>query len=127
MAKKATAKKATSARIHFVFKTNMNTPYLVLYSHWGETTWREDLAKALDKARPRWNDDSYALRIIIDQLTKNSRDSETGYGIFLSPAEEIEILISPVVIDMEEQQVSDIETDHSWDWDSFCDRHLGKR
>ena len=110
------------ARINFLFKTNMDTPYLALYSHWGETTWREDLANALEKARPRWNDDSYALRIIIDQLTKDSRDSETGYGIFLCPAEEIVLLDFPVIIDMQAQYVNDSGTEHSWN--SFCEYHL---
>ena len=130
MAKKSTAKKSTAKRINFVFRTNtlfrINTgeTCLVLYSHSGGITWRQDLALAIEKARPRWTDDSYALRIIIDQLTKDGRDSENGFGIFLCPADEIAILDFPVVINVQEQQVSDIETDYSWNWDSFCDHHL---
>jgi hypothetical protein len=110
------------ARVNFVFKTNKSEPYLVLYSHWGETTWREDLAKALDKARPRWTDDSYALRIVIDQLTKDSRDSETGYGIFLADSDELLFLDTPVIVDMQSQYVNDNGSEHSWN--SFCEYHL---
>lgn len=36
-------------------------------------------------AKPRWGDDPYALRIIVDQLTKGGRDEETGYGLMLKP------------------------------------------
>lgn len=90
-------------------------PNLVLYSHWGETTWREDLAKALDFAKPRLsiNDASYATRIIIDQLTKDGRDSETGYGIYLAPAN-MDYGDEVVEIDMIEQKVND-----SGNWHSF--------
>jgi hypothetical protein len=74
------------ARVNFVFKTDVDMPNIVLYSHWGATSWREDLAMALDKANKRLDigDPSYGLRIIIDQLTKEGRDSETGYGIYLA-------------------------------------------
>jgi hypothetical protein len=79
--------KQMGARINFVFKTSefaLGEPqtYVVLYSHWGADSWREDLAMALDKARPRWNDFTYGTRIVISQLTKEAIDSETGFGIF---------------------------------------------
>jgi hypothetical protein len=102
------------ARINFVFKTNLDEPYLVLYSHWGETEWRKDLAQALDFARPRWTDDSYCLRIIIDQLTKDARDSETGYGLFLAKQNELDFLDYPVIIDTQAQWVQDEGGQHSW-------------
>lgn len=110
------------ARVNFVFKTNKSEPYLVLYSHWGEMSWREDLAKAIEKARPRWTDDSYALRIIIDQLTISGRDEETGFGLFLATSEELPFLDYPVIIDMQLQYVNDNGTEHSWS--SFCEYHL---
>ena len=102
------------ARINFVFKTNLDEPYLVLYSHWGETEWRKDLAQALDFARPRWTDDSYCLRIIIDQLTKDGRDSETGFGLFLAKQNELDFLDYPVIIDIQAQWVQDEGNKHSW-------------
>ena len=102
------------ARINFVFKTNLDEPYLVLYSHWGETEWRKDLAQALEFAKPRWTDDSYCLRIIIDQLTKDGRDSETGFGLFLAKQNELAFLDYPVVIDTQAQWVEDEGHKHSW-------------
>jgi hypothetical protein len=106
------------ARINFVFKTELDKPNIVLYSHWGETSWREDLAIAIDKARPRiaLGDIPYATRIIIDQLTKDGRDSETGYGISLATDEEIQdgFFDFPVQIDMTTQMVND-----SGNWHSF--------
>ena len=103
------------ARVNFVFKTELDKPNIVLYSHWGETTWREDLAIAIDKARPRiaLGDIPYATRIIIDQLTKDGRDSETGFGIYL--ADNTENYYDTVVeIDMTTQMVND-----SGNWHSF--------
>ena len=102
------------ARINFVFKTNLDEPYLVLYSHWGETEWRKDLAQALEFAKPRWTDDSYCLRIIIDQLTKDGRDSETGFGLFLAKQNELDFLDYPVIIDTQAQWVEDEGNKHSW-------------
>jgi len=106
------------ARINFVFKTELDKPNIVLYSHWGETSWREDLAIAIDKAKSRikLGDIPYATRIIIDQLTKDGRDSETGYGISLATDEEIQdgFFDFPVQIDMTTQMVND-----SGHWHSF--------
>lgn len=103
------------ARINYVFKANMDKPYITLYSHWGETSWRTDLAAALEAARPRWNDDSYSLRIIIDQLTKDSRDEETGHGIFLSNPEDIAFLDYPVIVDVQAGLIEDETGEHTWD------------
>lgn len=103
------------ARINYVFKVNMDQPYIVLYSHWGETTWRQDLSAALEAARPRWQDDSYSLRIIIDQLTKESRDEETGHGIFLATSEDLAFLDYPIIVDTQAMFVQDESGEHSWD------------
>lgn len=111
------------ARINYVFKTNMENTYVVLYSHWGETSWRTDLAAALDKARGRWSDPSYCLRIIIDQLTKDSRDEETGHGIFLATNEDLPFLDYPVIVDVQAWWVQDESGEH--DWDSFIKYHTG--
>lgn len=103
------------ARINYVFKTNMESTYVVLYSHWGETTWRTDLAEALEAARPRWNDDSYSLRIIIDQLTKAGRDEETGYGIYLAIPADIAFMDYPVIVDVQAGTIEDETGEHQWD------------
>ena len=105
------------ARVNFVFKTDEDPTYprIVLYSHWGETTWREDLAVALNAAQNRLkiNDTSYATRIIIDQLTRDGRDSETGYGIYLAP-ENMDYGDEVVEIDMIKQLVNDNGSWHSF-------------
>jgi menaquinone-dependent protoporphyrinogen IX oxidase len=54
---------------------------IVLYQHWGGENMMHNLATALDAARSRWNDESYATRIIISNLIGDNWASETGYGI----------------------------------------------
>ena len=54
----------------------------VLYSHWGGESRHEDLAYAIAKALPRWNDPSYATRICVSQIIGSDWDSETGFGLF---------------------------------------------
>ena len=51
------------------------------YTHWGGCKLIEDLKKAIRKAKSRWDDESYCLRIILSQLIGNDWDSETGHGI----------------------------------------------
>jgi hypothetical protein len=104
------------ARVNFIFKVQEDMPNLVLYSHWGETTWREDLAAALVAAKPRINmpDIAYATRIIIDQLTKDGRDSETGFGIYLANDNQ-DYWDTSVEIDMINQKVNDGGNWHSFD------------
>ena len=104
------------ARVNFVFKTEENMPNIVLYSHWGETTWRQDLAMAISAAHNRLkiNDYSYALRIIIDQLTRDGRDSETGYGIYLAHPD-LDYMDESVEIDMIKQLVNDGGSWHSFE------------
>ena len=55
---------------------------LNLYSHWGGYDRYSALAYALEKSRPRWNDESYASRIIISNLIGPEWDSETGWGLW---------------------------------------------
>ena len=100
------------ARTNFKFKTDQGT--MTLYSHWGGDTKAQDLARALHKAEPRLSmgDTAYALRIIIDQLTIDGRDSETGYGIFLGEAEGEE-QFSPVTVDLTNNTIIDDSGSHS--------------
>lgn len=104
------------ARVNFLFKTELDKPYIGLYSHWGETAWREDLALALTKARPRvaMGDTQYATRIIIDQLTKEGRDSETGFGLYITdnPYDQFDLVVE---IDMTTQMVNDNGHWHSFE------------
>lgn len=55
-----------------------------LYSHWGGYDRFINLARALRAAEPRWNDTSYATRIIVSQLIGDSWKDETGFGLWAS-------------------------------------------
>lgn len=68
-------------RVNFEFKSQ-DTGVVTLYSHWGGSTAKNDLANALDKALPRWRDPSYATRIAISCIIGDKWDSEIGYGLF---------------------------------------------
>jgi len=57
---------------------------LFIYTHWGGYSLPENAKKAIVKAKPRWDDLPYATRIIVDQLIKEGRDEETGFGIMLN-------------------------------------------
>lgn len=104
------------ARVNFVFKTAEDMPNIVLYSHWGETSWREDLAHALLFASKRLNigDTAYALRNIIDQLTKEGRDEETGFGIYLAN-DDMDYFDTTVEVNLITQEVNDDGHWHSFD------------
>ena len=58
---------------------------LYVYTHWNGSQLPEMARAAVEKAEPRLGDESYWVRIVIDQLTKDSRDMETGFGILLKP------------------------------------------
>lgn len=61
-----------------------NTGSIYIYSHWSGYEMPTILKDALGKARGRWGDNQYFNRILIDQITKDGRDEETGWGIGLS-------------------------------------------
>jgi len=54
-----------------------------VYAHWDGEESVAIMQQAIRTAMPRINDVSYCTRILIDQLTKHGRDSETGYGIYV--------------------------------------------
>ena len=61
---------------------------LYVYTHWAGHALPDDAKAAIMAARDRWDDEPYATRIIVDQLTKEGRDSVTGFGLMLKPAAE---------------------------------------
>jgi len=107
------------ARTNFIFKQGDN--YLTLYSHWGGETKMIDLALALQKAKPRWQDSSYGTRIIVSQLIGNAWDSETGFGL-IAGNEGGEEEYSSTVIDMDKQLV--IVDEHPHSFDSFIEYQM---
>jgi hypothetical protein len=88
------------ARINFVFKDDTDTS-VVLYSHWGQTDWQTDIAGALEHAKPRWGDTSYATRMMISYLIQDSILDETGFGIYaINNVGSFDLYEETVVIDM---------------------------
>jgi hypothetical protein len=69
------------ARTVFTFETEPGEA-IHLYSHSGGEDKINDLANAIDKARVRWSDETYALRIMISTLIGESWNSEYGYGLW---------------------------------------------
>lgn len=78
--------------------------FVCLYSHWGETRALEDTARALEKARDRWDDETYCARIIVSQLVGNDWDDLLGFGLWASnePCKDE----TWVLIDLPAQQVT---------------------
>ena len=74
------------ARTNYTIITTDNPAQNInVYAHWDGDESVAIMQSALSAAMPRikMGDVSYATRIIIDQLTKDGRDSETGYGIYI--------------------------------------------
>ena len=63
---------------------------LYLYTHHHGYSFPKMARKAVETAKPRLGDESYWVRIVIDQMTKEARDEETGFGIMLRPTAEDE-------------------------------------
>lgn len=74
------------ARTNYTIITTDNPVQNInVYAHWDGEAGEDILWGAINKAKPRidMGDTAYAARIIIDMLTKEGRDSETGYGIYI--------------------------------------------
>lgn len=102
------------ARINYVLKVYpTEQAHVTLYAHWGETNWRQQLGEALNKARPRWDDQNYAARIVVSQLIGDQWDKETGFGLFTSVDGE-DLGDFTVVVDFTNQTVDDTGHEHSF-------------
>lgn len=66
------------------------TGNLYVYTHWYGSEFPQMAEEAVKKAAPRLGDEAYWLRIVVDQLTKEGRDQETGFGLMLKPNAEDE-------------------------------------
>lgn len=105
------------ARINFVFKDDLNSA-VVLYSHWGETEWRRDLAMAMEHAKPRWSDSSYATRMMISYLIQDSVLEETGFGIFSISGPNYDLGDTTVIVDLINNTIID-DQKNVVGWDVF--------
>jgi hypothetical protein len=114
------------ARINFVFKdaeaaVGEPSSSVVLYSHWGQDGWEVDIAKALEHAKPRWNDSSYGTRMMISYLIKDSILDETGFGIYSIRGTNYDLGEQTVVIDFVNKTVTNSVPVK---WDNFIQAYL---
>ena len=70
-------------RANFGFRDSKEN-IVFLYGHWAGHHMLENLANAVEAARPRWGDESYATRICVSQLINEEWASETGWGIYVN-------------------------------------------
>jgi len=97
------------ARINFVFDDGTES-LAVLYSHWGENTWQDDLAGAIFHAQIRQGDHSYFTRMVISHLIKDDLMRETGFGIYAIGRDDIgKGLDKTVVLDLLSNTVTDLD------------------
>lgn len=95
-----------------------------LYSHWGGYERYTALAHALDKARGRWTDESYCIRIIVSNLIGNDWDSETGWGLWAG--EDFGAGDYPsITVHLDIMQVEDETGFHTFD--DFISYHAGSK
>ena len=95
-------------RANFGFRQS-NGDTIYLYGHWAGYQMMDRLAAAIDVARPRWNDESYATRICISQMIGDEWSQELSWGIatYVSDNEH-----SVPIVDWSKQIVSLFE--HGW-------------
>jgi hypothetical protein len=95
------------ARINFVFKDGTDSS-VVLYSHWGQDSWESDIAESLQHAHPRWQDSSYATRMMISYLIQHNILDETGFGIYaINNQGSMDLGEQTVVIDFVNKTITD--------------------
>ena len=110
------------ARCTFVFKQQEDLA-VALYSHWGEDSMYEDLARALQHAAPRKGDNEYYVRMAISYLMQDSILEETGFGIYACNPNHMEWMDHPILIDLTDNTISHDGVDHK-DIDSFISYNL---
>jgi hypothetical protein len=67
-------------RANFGFKQS-NDETIVLYGHWAGHDMLGNLASAVEAARSRWTDESYATRICVSHLVGDQWHDTTGWGL----------------------------------------------
>ena len=90
-------------------KTRDGSLYVYLHNRGFQAP--EIVTEAIKFAQPRWNDDSYALRIIVDQILKGGRDQLLSYGLMLKPNVEDEYNgnTPSITIDLVKQQLTIVD------------------
>jgi len=95
-------------RANFGFKDSKGDT-VFLYGHWAGHRMLENLAEAVQHARPRWSDAAYATRIAISQMIGDGWSMETGFGLHVNEISDNEHKIA--IVDWEQQTFSLHEED----------------
>jgi hypothetical protein len=95
------------------FRSKPSSPTIFIYQHWVGGDQSEVLASALEAARPRWGDDSYATRICISHLIGDQWSSETGYGIYADSTQHGADYNQILIVDWSRKMVMVCENDNS--------------
>jgi hypothetical protein len=95
-------------RANFGFKDRKGDT-VFLYGHWAGHRMLQNLANAVEAARPRWNDESYATRIAISHMVGDEWTSETGWGISVNQLADNEHKVP--IINWKEQTFTLMEED----------------
>lgn len=104
---------------------------IYFYSQSGGGSLLADVQRAIAK-RLRWDDSEYLARIIFDTITEGEHDTETGFGIGLTPHIDIE---NPFVcVDLQNQEVWEenapyvrggLTIEEPLTFEEFVDLHIG--
>jgi hypothetical protein len=103
--------------VGFTADNNNDERRVWLYSHWDGSVRIQQVAEAIQKARPRWSDDSYSTRIAISTIVGDGWNSETGWGIEAGRRCTIHTEYPPLLVNWADQTVSEM-TDLGFDFDS---------
>ena len=103
------------ARINFVFDDGTDS-LVNLYSHWGESNWKDDLVHALVHAQPRKGDTSYFTRMVISHVIKDYILDETGFGIYAIGRDHVgKGFDKTVVLDLLNNTLTDLDNNKTVD------------
>lgn len=86
---------------------------IYLYQHYSGSEQITLFAHALDKARPRWSDASYATRIMISQLVGEYWNDELGFGLYVGGKSHGADYHYILIADFEKQAVLVAENDNA--------------
>jgi hypothetical protein len=95
-------------RANFGFRDSKDN-VVFLYGHWAGHNMLQNLADAVQIARPRWTDESYATRICISQMIGEDWAQETGWGISVNQLADNEHKVP--IIDWKNQTFTLMEED----------------
>lgn len=105
------------ARTTYTFRTNGQD--LNLYSHWGGEDKAQTFANALERALPRWSDESYFIRIMVSQIVGDEWGESTGFGLGVN--QEFEESYLPLICYPERRAID--YGDKSFTYREFIERY----